>query len=77
LKIELIHRYRITEPSDGKPTVTMMDFIPVANVPGFTHRVAINNALTTHYLSDLFAPNKRNAMAMLEISRASNAKAKA
>jgi len=69
LKIELIHRYRITELSDGKPTATIMDFIPVANVPGYTHRVAINNALTTYYLSDLFAPNKRNAMAMLEIAR--------
>ena len=69
MKIELIHRYRITELSDGKPTVTIMDFIPVANVPGYTHRVAINNALTTYYLSDLFAPSTRNAMAMLEIAR--------
>ena len=69
MKIELIHRYRITELSDGKPTVTIMDFIPVEKVPGYTHRVAINNELTNHYLSDLFAPNKRNAMAMLEIAR--------
>jgi hypothetical protein len=69
LKIELIHRYRITEASDGKQTVTMMDFLPVENLPGFTHRVAINNVLTTHYLSDLFVPNKRNAREMLQIVR--------
>ncbi len=69
MQIELIHRYRITEQSDGKPTVTIMDFIPVKNVPGFTHRVAINNALTRQYLSDLFAPNKQNAKAMLQIAR--------
>jgi DNA-binding GntR family transcriptional regulator len=68
LKIELIHRYRITKLLDGKPTVTIMDFIPVESVPGYTHRVAINNELTNYYLSDLLAPNKRNAMAILEIA---------
>lgn len=43
-----------------------LDFIPEANVPGFTHRVAINGHLTRSYLQQECKPNAASAIFFCE-----------
>ena len=43
-----------------------VDFIPVSDMPGFTHRVAINNELKRDWLGRGFRPNTRAAKFFLQ-----------
>jgi hypothetical protein len=54
---------------DGITTVERLDFIPVDNCPGFSHRVAYNGRLTPKYLGSDFRLNQRTALDMLDIVR--------
>ena len=65
-RIEEIKCYRFTN-ADG--TVERLDFIPVNNTPGFSHRVAYNGELTKKWLGTNWTICQRNALDMLDIVR--------
>ena len=65
-RIEEVKCYRFFA-EDG--TVERLDFIPVDNAPGFTHRVAYNGKLTRKHLGVDFTICQRNALDMLDIVR--------
>lgn len=46
---------------EGKQT-WRVDFIPVPNMPGYSHRVAVNMTLTQSYLGHGFNPNGKSAI---------------
>lgn len=50
--------------------IDRLDFIPSANTPGFSHRVAFNGNLTPKYLGEDFAKSriaKKTALDMLDL----------
>ncbi len=65
-KIQFIPCYRFFSKQYGWER---LDFIPVDNVPGFSHRVAYNGNLTKKYFSSDFKINQKNALDMLDIIR--------
>jgi hypothetical protein len=65
-RIQEIKCYRFFG-ADG--SIERLDFIPVDNAPGFSHRVAYNGKLTRKYLGSGFTMCQRNALDMLDIVR--------
>lgn len=64
VRVDRIHRFRFHK-QDG--TAVVLDFISVNDVPGFTHRVAMDGKLTSRYLGADFPVNERNALDMLDL----------
>ena len=64
--IEEIKCYRFFGP-DG--TIERLDFIPVENVPGFSHRIAYNGKLTRKYFGAEFKINQGSALDILDMIR--------
>jgi hypothetical protein len=70
IKIEQIPGYRFTTALSGTTIrVERLDFIPVSNCPGFSHRVAYNGRLTPKHLGSDFRLSQKVALQMLEIVR--------
>jgi hypothetical protein len=65
VQVERIHRYRIMRGAEYE----IIDFIPARNVPGYTHRIAVNNRLTAHYLGDQFKPSASVAVELGDLIR--------
>jgi hypothetical protein len=63
-KVTKIHRYLLSYPNGEHHTI---DFIPVDNMPGFSHRVAYDGKLVKKWLWDQRRPDARSAQEMVEI----------
>jgi hypothetical protein len=66
--VERIPRFRLTRGGQ----VEIIDFIPAANIPGYSHRIAVNNNLTQTYLGASFKPSVSVAIQMSDIIREKN-----
>ena len=61
-RCRVIRFYVIGDPvPGGTPLHETVDFIPYNNVPGWTHRIAINGVLTKLWLSDTHKPSAKTA----------------
>jgi hypothetical protein len=56
-------RFNVTHDDGSHGTI---DFIPVDNVPGWTHRIAIDGTLTKSWLSESHKPNAETARFFIE-----------
>lgn len=65
-RVEEISRYRLTTTTGA---VHLIDFIPVEGMPGFSHRVTLDNELTGSYLGAQFKPSQHTAVDMLDVLR--------
>lgn len=64
VRVDRIHRFRFYK-QDG--SAVLLDFIPVDNMPGFSHRVALDGRLTAKYLGAGFTVSEKNALDMLDL----------
>ena len=65
VQVERIARYRLQRGTEYE----LIDFIPVSGFPGYTHRVALNNHLTSNYLGASFKPSAAVAVEMSDLLR--------
>ena len=75
LKVARIREIKCYQFFSEDGTVERLDFIPVDNAPGFSHRVAYNGKLTRKHLGQDFTICQRNALDMLDIIRTGEAEA--
>jgi hypothetical protein len=69
MKIERIEEIKCYRFFSEGGVIERLDFIPVENVLGFSHRVAYNGKLTKKFLGADFSICQRNALDMLDLVR--------